>query len=79
MSCLRSAAEVLPKQGEYLREEVNTAKYQSLAVALLVGLPLSSRSMNSPNELAVVEKEEETESKRKSATVLFYRLFFCFP
>lgn len=79
MSCLRSAAEVLPKQGEYLREEVNTAKYHSLAVALLVGLPLSSRSMNSPNELAVVEEEEETESKRKSATVLFYHLFFCFP
>lgn len=79
MSCLRSAAEVLPKQGEYFREEVNTAKYHSLAVALLVGLPLSSRSMNSPNELAVVEEEEETKSKGKSATVLLYYPFSYFP
>lgn len=79
MSCLRSAAEVLPKQGEYLSEEVNTAKYHSLAVALLVGLPLSSRSMNSPHELAVVEEEEETKSKRKSATVLLYHLFSYLP
>lgn len=79
MSCLRSAAEVLPKQGEHLSEEVNTAKYHSLAVALLVGLLPSSRSMNSPHELAVVEEEEETKRKRKSATFLLYHLFFYLP